>query len=61
MPIAAGFALSEGEIDHRPQHQCTRRDKIRLLGNGVCAPVMTAIVRSLLDSAGTAVPLMAAE
>lgn len=25
----------------------TRRDKVRLLGNGVCPPVMTAIVKSL--------------
>jgi len=28
----------------------TRRDKIRLLGNGVCAPVMEAVVRSLVES-----------
>ena len=27
----------------------TRRDKIRLLGNGVCPPVMKAIVRTLVD------------
>ena len=25
----------------------TRRDRIRLLGNGVCPPVMEAVVRSL--------------
>ena len=30
---------------------CTRRDRIRLLGNGVCPPVMTAIVRSLILNA----------
>ena len=29
----------------------TRRDQIRLLGNGVCPPVMEAIVRSLTDRA----------
>ena len=28
----------------------TRRDRIRLLGNGVCPPVMTAVVRTLLNS-----------
>jgi hypothetical protein len=27
--------------------QGTRRDRIRLLGNGVCPPVMEAVVRSL--------------
>ena len=26
----------------------TRRDKIRLLGNGVCPPVMRAVIESLL-------------
>lgn len=36
----------------------SRRDKIRLLGNGVCAPVMTAIVSSLTDCT-MRVPLMA--
>jgi len=29
----------------------TRRDRVRLLGNGVCPPVMTAVVRSLLAAA----------
>jgi len=29
----------------------TRRDKIRLLGNGVCPPVMETVVRSLISSA----------
>ncbi len=28
----------------------TRRDRVRLLGNGVCPPVMTAVVKSLIDS-----------
>lgn len=28
----------------------TRRDKVRLLGNGVCPPVMAAVVRSLVSS-----------
>jgi len=27
--------------------QGTRRDKVKLLGNGVCAPVMEGIIRSL--------------
>ena len=29
----------------------TRRDKIRLLGNGVCPPVMETILRSLVSDA----------
>jgi DNA (cytosine-5)-methyltransferase 1 len=29
----------------------TRRDKIKILGNGVCAPVMKAVVGSLLAAA----------
>ena len=29
----------------------TRRDRIRLLGNGVCPPVMEAVVRSLVAAA----------
>jgi DNA (cytosine-5)-methyltransferase 1 len=28
--------------------QGTRRDKIKVLGNGVCAPVMRAVVGSLI-------------
>ncbi len=28
----------------------TRRDRIRLLGNGVCPPVMKAVLKSLIDS-----------
>ncbi len=36
----------------------SRRDRIRLLGNGVCPPVMEAVVRTL---AGTAVLAAAAE
>ncbi len=32
-----GFRLEHG----------TRRDKLKLLGNGVCAPVMEEVVRSL--------------
>lgn len=39
----------------------SRRDRIRLLGNGVCAPVMAAIVRSLTDTAVDSASLMAAE
>ncbi len=37
MGVHDSFMLSEG----------TRRDKVRLLGNGVCPPVMSAIVGSL--------------
>jgi DNA (cytosine-5)-methyltransferase 1 len=33
----------------------TRRDKIRLLGNGVCPPVMSAVVKSLAVSAKSCV------
>lgn len=36
-----------GYTDDFVMERGTRRDKIRLLGNGVCPPVMTAIVRSL--------------
>ncbi len=38
MGLPAGFRLDHG----------TRRDKIKLLGNGVCAPVMKGIVQSML-------------
>ena len=34
----------------------TRRDRIRLLGNGVCPPVMAAVVRTLLDSPRSLLP-----
>lgn len=37
MGLEGGFKISHG----------TRRDKIRLLGNGVCPPVMRAVVHSL--------------
>jgi DNA (cytosine-5)-methyltransferase 1 len=30
--------------------QGTRRDKVKVLGNGVCAPVMRAVVGSLLGA-----------
>jgi DNA (cytosine-5)-methyltransferase 1 len=40
MGLAPTFKLPKG----------TRRDKIRLLGNGVCPPVMKAVVRNLLKS-----------
>ena len=39
MGFGDDFQLAEG----------TRRDKIRLLGNGVCPPVMERVVRSLTD------------
>lgn len=38
----------------------TRRDQIRLLGNGVCPPVMEAIVRSLVCRQGNELPAPAA-
>lgn len=41
MGLDSGFEMSEG----------TRRDKVRLLGNGVCPPVMTAVVGSLKAAA----------
>lgn len=31
----------------------TRRDRIRLLGNGVCPPVMKAVIESLLGTSGS--------
>jgi DNA (cytosine-5)-methyltransferase 1 len=34
----------------------TRRDRIRLLGNAVCPPVMQAVVRSLIRAAATVIP-----
>jgi len=37
MGLMAGYRLNRG----------TRRDKVKLLGNGVCAPVMKAVVHSL--------------
>lgn len=40
MGLPARFSLNHG----------TRRDRIKLLGNGVCPPVMKAVVRCLLDS-----------
>jgi DNA (cytosine-5)-methyltransferase 1 len=33
----------------------TRRDRIKLLGNGVCPPVMKAVVKSLTQNAELAV------
>jgi DNA (cytosine-5)-methyltransferase 1 len=38
MGLPAGFVLDRG----------TRRDKVKLLGNGVCGPVMKEVVQSLL-------------
>lgn len=35
----------------------TRRDRIRLLGNGVCPPVMEAVVRSLINDGEAATPV----
>ena len=39
----------------------TRRDRIRLLGNGVCPPVMEAIVRALAQELPTDSDLTEAE
>ena len=51
MGLAPDFVMKRG----------TRRDRVRMLGNGVCPPVMEAVVRALLagpasepDDAGTA-------
>lgn len=43
MGFTKGFKLSHG----------TRRDKIRMLGNGVCPPVMKAITKSLIKNSDT--------
>ena len=43
MGLPADFLLEVG----------TRRDRIRLLGNGVCPPVMQAVVGSLIGTART--------
>ena len=40
MGLPSGFMMDRG----------TRRDRIRLLGNGVCPPVMAAVVSALLGS-----------
>ena len=37
----------------------SRRDRIRILGNGVCPPVMTAIVQTLTETAVRPRPLAA--
>jgi DNA (cytosine-5)-methyltransferase 1 len=34
----------------------TRRDKVKILGNGVCAPVMKAVVGSLMGAASCDLP-----
>lgn len=44
-----GFVLDQG----------TRRDRIRLLGNGVCPPVMAAVVRSLTGELAMAMAMAA--
>ena len=40
---AMGFG-NDFKLDHG-----TRRDRIRILGNGVCPPVMEAVVESLIS------------
>ena len=39
-----------GFLDHYRLREGTRRDRIRLLGNGVCPPVMEAVLHSLISS-----------
>lgn len=41
-------------VPFRFSDNCSRRDRVKILGNGVCAPVMTEIVRSLTGSATSA-------
>lgn len=41
MGLPPGYRLDHG----------TRRDRVRLLGNGVCPPVMEAVVRTLIGPA----------
>lgn len=38
-------------------NQGTRRDQVKLLGNGVCPPVMTAVVKALLNGPRRAIKL----
>jgi DNA (cytosine-5)-methyltransferase 1 len=38
-------------VPFRFSDNCSRRDRVKILGNGVCAPVMTAIVGALTGSA----------
>lgn len=38
-------------VPFRFSDDCSRRDRVKILGNGVCAPVMTEIVRSLTGGA----------
>jgi len=51
---AMGLAPSDGTLDGTFKlNHGTRRDKVRLLGNGVCAPVMTSVIQSLLKLPAT--------
>ena len=45
---AMGFNHSVDDRRYQLQHG-TRRDKVRLLGNAVCPPVMAHIVRTLTN------------
>lgn len=49
LKAAMGFG-KEFDLDHG-----TRRDQIRILGNGVCPPVMEAIVSTLTGANGTVI------
>jgi DNA (cytosine-5)-methyltransferase 1 len=53
LKMAMGFG-PEFLLDHGP-----RREQIRVLGNGVCPPVMEAIVANLTQSSLEAVPIAA--
>jgi DNA (cytosine-5)-methyltransferase 1 len=46
-----------GFSEHFGLEQGTRRDRIRLLGNAVCPPVMEAVVRSLAPAELTLIPV----
>jgi len=42
-------------VPFRFSDDCSRRERVKIVGNGVCAPVMEAIVRSLTATASTKV------
>ena len=54
--LMRAMGLKGFHLDHG-----TRRDKVKLLGNGVCAAVMEKVVRSLTSRANAAPFPMAAE
>lgn len=40
-------------VPFRFSDDCSRRDQVKILGNGVCAPVMASIVRALIGNAAS--------